>query len=121
MENLNTFLKEILMVPNFLELSFAICFQNLPLSKSDSVISSFHFPQNYREPKFLQKFKIQFELAFRNLDVKLRLKFLSVRGIPQHIASTTNSELTLSVAPLLQARRADCMPACIIALHNARI
>ena len=24
------------MVPNFLELSFAICFQNLPLSKSDS-------------------------------------------------------------------------------------
>ena len=109
------------MVPNFLELSFAICFQNLPLSKSDSVISSFHFPQNYREPKFLQKFKIQFELAFRNLDVKLRLKFVFVRGIPKHIASTTNSELTLSVAPLLQARRADCMPACIIALHNGRI
>ena len=107
------------MVPNFLELSFAICFQNLPLPKSDlesdktgligSVLffSSFQFPQNYREPEFHQKFKIQFELAFRNLDVKLRLKFVFVRGIPKHIASTTNSELTLSVAPLLQARRAD--------------
>ena len=106
------------MVPKFLELSFAICFQNLPLSKSDSesdntglvlfvFFSSFQFPQNYREPEFHQKFKIQFELAFRNLDVKLRLKFLIARGIPKHIASTTNSELTLSVAPLLQARRAD--------------
>ena len=56
-----------------------------------SIFSSFHFSQNYREPEFHQKFKSQFELAFRNLDVKLRLKILIVRGIPKHIASTTNS------------------------------